>query len=278
MMFTRKPTKEERFGLTIALVAHLILLVGAYLWYSQPDPPERRAYVEVTLADFSDGTMADFSREEAEEVATTPEPVDSEPDEPVEEPQEVIEEEPQPVEEEPTRDVELPEEQEEVQSEDVVSTPETEEIDPEQVEEEILEEQEEIQLEEPREEAEEEQEGEEETGDIRGIRGDRDADQGPGAELDRSSPYELEWEGDIDRNPVNQPLPEYNVNEEAVIRVRFEVRPDGTVGEMIPLIRMNPALEREVFRTMRSWRFSRLPSGVPQESQWGTITFRFVLD
>lgn len=275
----RKLTEEERFGLLVALILHIIILVGAFLWYSNPDPPERRAYIEVTLGEFSDGSMAEYSREEAEEIATSPDPVDTEPEEPVEEPQEVVEEEPEPVEEEPTRDAELPEEQEEIESEDVVTTPETDEIDPEEYEtEEIEEEQEEIQLEEPSEESEEEQEGEEETGDIRGIRGDRDADQGPGAEIDRSSPYELEWEGDIDRTPIVQPLPDYSVNEEAIIRVRFEVKPDGSVGQMTPLIRMNPELEREVFRTMRSWRFSRLPSGVPQESQWGTITFRFVLE
>lgn len=277
-MFWRKPTPEERFGLIIALIAHIIVLVGAYLWYTNPDPPQRRAFIEVSLGEFADGSMADFSREEAEEVATSPDPVDTEPEEPVEEPQEVVEEEQEPVEEEPTRDTELPEEQEEIESDDVVETPDTEEIDPEQFEDEIVEEQEEIQLQEPSEEDEVEQEGEEETGDIRGIRGNRDADQGPGAELDRSSPYELEWEGDIERTPQVQPLPDYNVDVEAIIRVRFEVRPDGTVGRIIPLIRMNPELEREVMNTMRSWQFNSLPSGVPQESQWGTITFRFVLD
>ena len=277
-MFSRHFTSEEKFGLIIALLFHIMVVIGAVLWSSNPEPQRQRAFIEVTMGEFSDGTMADFSREEAEEVATTPEePVETEPEEPVEEPQEQVEQE-QVVEEEPTRDVELPEEQEEVVSDEVVETPETEEVDPEEFAEDIVEDQEEIQLEEPREEAEEEQEGEEESGDIRGIRGDPEADQGPGAELDRSSPYQLEWEGDIERTPVVQPLPDYNVNVEAVIRVRFEVKPDGTVGRLVPLIRMNPELEREVFRTMRSWRFSRLPSGVPQESQWGTITFRFVLD
>lgn len=277
-MYWRKPTEEERFGLIIALIAHIIVLVGAYLWYTEPDQPQRRAFIEVSLGEISDGSMADFSRQDAEEVATSPDPADVEPEEPVEEPQEVVEEQQEQVEDEPTRDVELPEETEEVESDEVVETPDTEEIDPENFEDEVLEDQEEIKLEEPREEDETEQEGEDETGDIRGIRGDRDADQGPGAELDRSSPYELEWEGDIERTPRIQPLPDYNVDVEAIIRVRFEVKPDGTVGRIIPLIRMNPELEREVFNTMRSWRFSRLPSGVPQESQWGTITFRFVLD
>jgi TonB family protein len=72
-------------------------------------------------------------------------------------------------------------------------------------------------------------------------------------------------------------MPNYVVEVEAVISVRFEVRADGTVGRIQPLQRMNPELEREVMTTLRSWRFSRLPAGVPQESQWGRITFRFVL-
>lgn len=91
-----------------------------------------------------------------------------------------------------------------------------------------------------------------------------------------SSPYDLKWEGDLDRAPMVQSLPENTSNYEAVVTVRFEVRPNGTVGRIIPLKKMNPELEREVMSTLRTWRFSRLPSGAPQETQWGTITFRFV--
>jgi TonB family protein len=65
---------------------------------------------------------------------------------------------------------------------------------------------------------------------------------------------------------------------EAEITIRFQVKPAGTVGKMIPLKRMNPELEREILKTLRTWRFSRLPQTVPQTVQWGTITFRFVLE
>jgi len=102
--------------------------------------------------------------------------------------------------------------------------------------------------------------------------------QGGRQQADRSAPYNLEWEGELDRTPMVQPLPSNQTNEEAVITLRFEVNPDGTIGRVLPLRQMNPELEREVMRTLRSWRFSRLPSGVPQKAQWGTITFRFVLD
>jgi periplasmic protein TonB len=77
---------------------------------------------------------------------------------------------------------------------------------------------------------------------------------------------------------MQQPLPVNRTNQEATITVRIEVDPQGNVVRIMPLRRMNPELEREVMQTLRSWRFSRLPSGVPQEVQYGTITFRFVLD
>jgi TonB family protein len=75
-----------------------------------------------------------------------------------------------------------------------------------------------------------------------------------------------------------QPLPNYQVEVEAVITVRFEVRPDGSVGRIQPIRRSNPELESEITRTLRSWKFSRLPNNTPQESQFGVITFRFVLN
>jgi hypothetical protein len=97
-------------------------------------------------------------------------------------------------------------------------------------------------------------------------------------EVSGYSPYELQWEGDIERAPMVQPLPTNVANAETVITVRFEVRPNGTVGRIIPLRKMNAELETEILRTLRLWRFNRLPNGVPQQPQWGTITFRFITE
>ena len=93
-----------------------------------------------------------------------------------------------------------------------------------------------------------------------------------------SAPFVLDWEGDVNRAPLVQPLQNFTSHTDAVISVRFEVRPDGTVGRLQPIIKGDPELESEVLRTLRSWRFSRLPANIPQESQFGTATFRFVLD
>lgn len=91
-----------------------------------------------------------------------------------------------------------------------------------------------------------------------------------------SAPFDLKWEGDLDRSPLVQPLPSNTTNTEGEVSVRFEVRPDGTVGRIIPLRKLDPELEQEVQRTLRNWKFSRLPAGAPQQAQWGTITFRFM--
>lgn len=105
-----------------------------------------------------------------------------------------------------------------------------------------------------------------------------DAEEGDASDDELQSPYELKWEGELGRDPRVQPLPENRTNTDATITIRFEVNPDGSIGRTLPIKRMNPELEREVMRTLRNWRFNPLPSRVPQEAQWGTITFRFVVE
>ncbi len=267
--------KEDRFGWGVTGAIHIVLLIIALLYTVNFDIDNRPAYMEVTLGEFRSGTIAEQAEVQREQVATRPNPAETQPEDPDPEITQPIET-PQTPEEETTKPVELPEEVEEIVSEDVVETPETDIIDPQVVEvtEDIIEE---VVPPESR-EAEQVQEGVTESGDERGTRGDVDVDQGTGTNPDRSAPYNLEWEGELDRTPMVQPLPSNQTNEEAVITIRFEVNPDGSLGRVIPLRKMNPELEREVMRTLRSWRFSRLPAGVPQEAQWGVITFRFVLD
>ncbi|CAN5170384.1 hypothetical protein BH23BAC3_BH23BAC3_00100 [soil metagenome] len=273
--FKKHIDNEDRFGWSITGFLHLILLIFAILYHVSFNVDNRPAYMEVTLGEFQSGTVAQHAEEQAEEVATRPNPAEEEPDDP--EP-EIIQpvEIPQQPEEEATKPVDLTEQIEEIEDEEVIETPETEIIDPEVTE--TTEEIEEIDVPPVAQDDEQIQEGVEESGDERGIQGDVNVEQGTGATPDRSAPYDLQWEGDLDRSPMVQPLPTNPTNDEAVITVRFEVNPDGSLGRVFPLRKMNPELEREVMRTLRSWRFSRLPSGVPQEPQWGTITFRFVLD
>lgn len=267
-------TENDRLALYITIGINAVLLIFSLLYTLDMNQNIRPSYIEVEFGEFKTGQLAEFSEVKNEEVAQRPNPSETEPDEPVEEVPEP-DETPQQTTEEETKPVDLADQTEDIQ-EDPVSTPETEKIDPNEDENQPQEE--EVEIPPVARENETVTEGAEESGDEEGARGDINSDQGIGNDEEKESPYDLKWEGDIDRSPMVQPLPENSANTEAVITVRFEVRPDGTVGRVIPLKKMNPELEREVMSTLRTWRFSRLPGGVPQETQWGTITFRFVFD
>lgn len=266
--------KEDRFGVGVTTAIHLVLLIIALLYQFSMDVDNRPAYIDVTLGEYRSGTIAERAEIQPEQVATRPNPSETQPEEPDPEVEEPVEA-PQEVTDETAKQVELSEQEEDIQ-EEVIQTPETDRVDPEvrQTEEQ----REEVIAPPQTREDEQVQEGEEISGDERGTQGDVNVDQGAGQDAERSAPYDLRWEGDLERSPMIQPLPENTVNLEAVITVRFEVHPDGSIGRVLPLRKMNPELEREVMRTLRSWRFSRLPAGAPQEPQWGTITFRFVFD
>lgn len=267
-------TDDDRLALYVTLGLNTAILIFS-LWFTlDMNSNVRPSYIEVEFGEFKTGQLAEFSEVKNEEVAQRPDPSETEPEEPVEEaPQ--PEKTPQTTTEEDTKPVDLADQVEEIIEEEV-NTPETEKIDPTQQENQPQEE--EVEIPPVARENETVTEGADESGDVDGARGDVNSDQGIGTDEEKTSPYELKWDGEIDRDPMVQPLPENSANTEAVITVKFEVRPDGTVGRIIPLKKMNPELEREVMSTLRTWRFSRLPGGVPQQAQWGTITFRFVFN
>lgn len=269
----RKFTEEERFGIVFTSLVNVVIIILTLLIYAGKNDTDRVAFIEVTLGEFSDGTVAQFNPQRNPEVATRPNPARVQTPVPEPVPQPV--DRPERSQQEVAKEVNLPEQVEDVR-EEVIPTPDTEIVDPTVTQQEISPEIPPVRQRAERDEV--EREGAETSGDIRGIRGRVDADQGTSLDPVRSAPYQLEWEGDIQRSPLVQPLPSYTVEVEAVITIRFEVRPDGTVGRIQPLRRANPELEAEVVRTLRSWRFSRLPSGMPQDSQYGVITFRFVLN
>lgn len=265
---------EDRFAFMITGGVHVALLVIFLLYNFSIQNEVRPSYIEVEFGEFRSGSPTEFAEEQAEQVATSRDPSETQPEEPEPEQPDPVEEQ-QATTDEQIKPVDVPDEIEEVEAEEV-ETPETDKVDPEQ--ETADEEQQEITVPPKTEEDEVQQEGEETSGDERGNTGEIDTDQGTGNQDDKSAPYELKWEGDINRSPMVQPMPENTSDSEAMLTVKFEVKPDGRVGQILPLKKMNPELEREVINTLKNWRFSRLPSGVPEESQWGTITFRFVLD
>ncbi len=74
-------------------------------------------------------------------------------------------------------------------------------------------------------------------------------------------------------------IPEYppGLQQEAVVRVRFLVLPDGSVGSMVPVLKGDPTLERVTLEALRQWRFNPLPAHAPQIEVTGIITFRYLL-
>lgn len=270
-MNTPNFTKDDGIALTVTLSLCVALLLFS-LWYTiDMHTSNRPSFIEVEFGEYKAGSLAEFSKVKNEEVATSPKPSDIKTDAPEEalKPEKT----PQNPTDDNTKPVDLPDEVEDVKAE-AVETPKTEIIDPNKTAtDEVVKE---IVIPPAAKKDASNKEGADVSGDIKGAKGDIKAEQGEGKDQKKTSPYELKWEGNIERDPMVQPLPTNTSNNEAVISVKFEVRPDGTVGRIIPLRKMNPELEREVMKTLRSWRFSRLPSGVPQQAQWGTITFRFV--
>ncbi len=267
-------TENDRTALYITFGINTVFLLFS-LWFTlDMNQNVRPSYIEVEFGEFKTGQLAEYSEVKNEQVAQRPNPSETEPEEPVEEAPEP-EVTPQETTEEQTKAVDLPDQVEEVVEEEI-TTPETEKIDPKEPE--TQPEEEEVEIPPVARENIASTEGAKESGDVKGARGDVNSDQGIGNDEQKTSPYELKWEGEINRDPMVQPLPSNTTNTEGVITVRFEVRPNGTVGRIIPIKKMNPELEREVMSTLRTWKFSRLPSGVPQQTQWGTITFRFVFN
>ena len=80
------------------------------------------------------------------------------------------------------------------------------------------------------------------------------------------------------REPLYRPtLPEVQVPAESEITLKFWVRPDGVVSQVLPERKGDATLEVAAMRYLEGWRFTPLPPHEPQIEQWGTITIRFLL-
>lgn len=80
------------------------------------------------------------------------------------------------------------------------------------------------------------------------------------------------------RTIVFQPgIPRISLNQATDIKLKFWVRPDGTVGRVEPVIIGDLSLVKTAEIYMKAWRFNTLSPDVSQTDQWGTITIRFTL-
>lgn len=92
------------------------------------------------------------------------------------------------------------------------------------------------------------------------------------------SPYKIEGEA-ADRTIIMKVIPQYpsNIHQEATVKIRFTVLPNGLIGEMIPIIKSHPLMEKITLEAFKQWRFNALPPQVPQIPEQGTITFKYLL-
>ena len=87
-------------------------------------------------------------------------------------------------------------------------------------------------------------------------------------------------EGDAaQRTIITKIIPEYppGLQREAVVKIRFTVRPDGSVGQMVPMQKGDPTLEEITIKALRQWRFNPLGRTENQRNVQGIITFRYEL-
>jgi TonB family protein len=74
------------------------------------------------------------------------------------------------------------------------------------------------------------------------------------------------------------PIPDVKASIETEFRIKFWVRPNGTVDRVIPVKRAGDIeLERLATNYLRKLRFRAIPENEPQIEQWGTVTIKFRL-
>jgi TonB family protein len=264
--------KEQLSGIAITLAAHALLLLWAYFYVMPQKEQQRAAFIEVTLGEFKSGSPSKRASQKSEELKKRINPSQQIfEEEKIDQPKENL----QQTKTAPVKAADLAKVNS-VNSEDIIQKTDSDEIDPTKKSADKVTDSETAiaRAEQDRQNT----NGQLESGNPLAAQGASDAAPGKGNDQDKSAPYELQWEGDIQRSPLVQPMPGLTENFNALVRLRFEVRPDGSVGRIIPLKKSgSPNVDQEVQRTIRSWRFSALPENVPQQAQWGTITFRFVL-
>lgn len=99
-----------------------------------------------------------------------------------------------------------------------------------------------------------------------------------GGDVKFEKPYKINWEG-VRREIINDPPLEYpeGINIEGKIKIKIIVLPDGTIGELFLLQKLDATLESETLKTLKLWRFTPLKPTDPPINQTATITYNFKL-
>lgn len=87
---------------------------------------------------------------------------------------------------------------------------------------------------------------------------------------------DIDWGGGGNRVLLSKKLPQFpkSVKSNARIELRFKVLADGSVSQVIPLQKADPALEQAAINAIKQWRFNPLQE---DKEMWGTIPLTFIL-
>ena len=91
--------------------------------------------------------------------------------------------------------------------------------------------------------------------------------------------FRIDFGGKGIRKIYSYQLPAYppGVHKEIDVKLKFSILPDGTVANIIPLIKADTRLEMAAINSLRQWRFEPIPEGKKKVVQWVTIVFPYRL-
>lgn len=91
--------------------------------------------------------------------------------------------------------------------------------------------------------------------------------------------FDIQWGGSGTRKIYSYSLPDYpeGVNKEIDIRLKFTIKPDGTVGSIFLLSKADTKLENAAINSLWQWRFEPLSQTQKQVDQSAVIVFPYRL-
>jgi outer membrane biosynthesis protein TonB len=103
--------------------------------------------------------------------------------------------------------------------------------------------------------------------------------QGNQSKGEGSFGFDIQWGGSGTRKIYSYTLPSYpeGVNKEIDIKLKFTIKPDGTVGSIFLLSKADTRLENAAINSLWQWRFEPLSSSVQQTDQSAVIVFPYRL-
>lgn len=91
--------------------------------------------------------------------------------------------------------------------------------------------------------------------------------------------FDIQWGGNGTRKIYSYVIPDYpdGVNKEIDIRLKFTIKPDGTVGSIFLLTKADTRLENAAINSLWQWRFEPLSVNQVQGDQSAVIIFPYRL-